>query len=223
MSDGWLEFLLAFAACFASHAVPVRPPVRAVIERHIGARAFGPLNSGLSLVMLAWLIGAAGRAPYVGLWPAAVWQAHLALAVMAVVCAIVALSLGRANPFSFGGGRGSRFDPARPGLVRWMRHPLLVALFLWSGVHVIANGDLAHVLVFGAFALFSLVGQRLIARRKRRVDAAGWDALRAAVAAARGAPAFDLRELMVRGIVAVLLFSGLLAAHPYLFGVDPLR
>nr|WP_299880523.1 NnrU family protein [uncultured Sulfitobacter sp.] len=42
------------------------------------------------------------------------------------------MSLGRPNPFSFGGSRNAQFDPAHPGLVRFMRHPLLVALALWG-------------------------------------------------------------------------------------------
>src|SRR3546814_17919639 len=93
---------------------------------------------------------------------------------MAVVCLILALAIGRPNPFSFGGTNNAAFDPARPGIVGWIRHPLLAALALWAGAHAFANGTLAHVLMFGIFAAFALVGGPLIDRRRQRDMGPEW-------------------------------------------------
>jgi hypothetical protein len=60
------------------------------------------------------------------------WQYHVVLVVMLPVCLILSLAIARPNPFSFGGARNETFDPARPGIVRLNRHPLLLALALWS-------------------------------------------------------------------------------------------
>jgi uncharacterized membrane protein len=218
---GWGEYALAFAAFFLTHSVPVRPPVRPWLVARLGPAGFGMAYSALSLGVLAWLIGAAGRAPYLPLWPWAAWQNHVVLSVMLPVCLILALAIARPNPFSFGGAGNDRFDPARPGIVRLTRHPLLLALALWAGAHLLANGDLAHGLLFGTFAGFALLGMRLVDRRRRRELGADWARLEAA---RRGGP---LRPASWPGAGLRLglggaLYAGLLWLHPWLFGVSPL-
>ena len=218
----WSEFVAAYAVFFLSHAVPVRPPVRPWLDARLGRRGFTLAYSALSLVVLAWLIGAAGRAPYLPLWDWAPWQAHVPLAVMVPVCLILGLSIARPNPLSFGGARNDRFDATRPGIVRWARHPLLVALALWAGAHIVPNGDLAHVILFGSFAGFAVLGGHLIDRRKKREMGADWDRLRRAVATApRFAPCVSLAVAM-RVLAGLALYAALLWLHPHLFGVSPL-
>ena len=219
---GWLEFALAYAVFFLSHSVPVRPPVRPSLQARLGQGGFTVLYSVLSLAVLAWLIGAAGRAPYLPLWDRASWQVHVPLVVMLPVCLILALSVARPNPFSFGGARTALFDPLRPGIVRWTRHPLLVALALWSGAHVVPNGDLAHVILFGTFAGFAILGGRLVDRRKRRELGLEWQHLRATVARAPLMSWSVSRGLTLRLLAGVALYATLLWAHPLLFGVSPL-
>lgn len=219
---GWLEFVAAWAVFFLSHSVPVRPPLRPFLQARLGPSGFTLAYSALSLAVLAWLIGTAGRAPHVALWGWAPWQVHVPLTVMGAVCLIIALSIGLPNPFSFGGARNDLFDPARPGIVRWSRHPLLLALALWAGAHVVPNGDLAHVILFGTFAAFALLGGRLIDARKRREMGAEWQCLRDAV---EGAPFLSWRAsggVLARLGAAIVLYAALLWLHPLLFGVSPL-
>lgn len=219
---GWWEFIAAYAAFFLSHAVPVRPRIKGRIAALVGRRGFTTVYSVLSLAALAWLIGAAGRAPYVPLWDPAPWHNHLVLTLMLAVCLIIALSLGRPNPFSFG-GPDAGFDPRHPGILRYMRHPLLIALAIWAGVHVVANGDLAHVILFGGFAGFALLGQALIDRRRRRQMGGIWDAARDAL---RHAPWLHTPrawpDLVLRVIAGIALYWALIVLHPHLFGVSPL-
>ncbi|MDR5653223.1 NnrU family protein [Ruixingdingia sedimenti] len=164
---GWGEFVLAYAAFLLSHVIPTRPAIRDPAAAVLGQRGFTLAYSLLSVVLLTWLIVAAGRAPYVGLWDHAVWQRWAVNLAMPVALALVVFGLGAPNPLSFG-GRAAGFDPDRPGIAGVARHPLLWALLLWASAHMIANGDLAHVLLFGGFALFSAMGMRMIDRRKRR-------------------------------------------------------
>ena len=220
---GWFEFALAYVVFFLSHSLPVRPPVRPRLQARLGASGFTLAYSVLSLVVLSWLIGAAGRAPHVTLWDWALWQVHVPLTVMGPVCLILALAIARPNPFSFGGARNDRFDPTRSGIVRWSRHPLLLALALWAAAHIVPNGDLAHVILFGTFTVFAVLGGRLIDRRKRREMGPGWQRMRDRVAYA---PFFCLpaswQGLAVRIAIGVSLYVALLWLHPWLFGVDPL-
>ncbi|MBA3910756.1 MAG: hypothetical protein C0524_12955 [Rhodobacter sp.] len=218
----WLEFTAAFATFFLSHSVPLRPSFRPRLEQELGRRGFTLAYSALSLTALGWLIAAAGRAPYVTLWDWAPWQRLAPLAVMLPVSLILSLAIARPNPFSFGGARNEMFDPARPGIVRLHRHPLLLALALWATAHVVPNGDLAHVILFGTFAGFAMLGHRLIDRRKRREMGADWDRMRAEV---RKSPLIALRfsrDVVVRVAAGLALYLLLIGAHPLLFGVSPL-
>lgn len=218
----WLEFLAAYSVFLLSHSVPVRAPVRPWMQARLGPGGFTLTYSALSLVALAWLIDAAGRAPYVPIWDWAPWQPLLPLAVMLPVCLILAVSVGRPNPFSFGGAHDERFDAARPGFVRVTRHPLLLALALWAAAHVVPNGDLAHVTLFGTFAAFALLGGRLIDRRKAREMGADWQPLRQAVEKAPWMAWPLSRGTLLRLLGGVVLYVGLIWAHPFLFGVSPL-
>jgi uncharacterized membrane protein len=218
---GWGEFIAAFAAFFLTHSIPIRPPVRPWLQARLGRAGFGLAYSALSLGVLAWLIGAAGRAPYVPVWHWAPWQNHVPLAVMLPVFLILALAVARPNPFSFGGARNDRFDPDRPGIVGLTRHPLLLALALWAAAHVVPNGDLAHVILFGTFAAFALLGGPLVDRRKRREMGGDWDRLEAARRAAPPRPeSWPLAA--TRFAAGVALYAVMLWLHPYLFGVSPL-
>jgi uncharacterized membrane protein len=230
MMGGWGEMLSAFVAFLLSHAVPARPSVRGPLAAALGERGYLVLYSVVSVAVLAWLVAAAGRAPFVALWPYAAWQAWLANLAMPLVCLLIAGAVGAPNPLSFG-GRDAGFDPLHPGIVGVARHPLLLALALWAGVHAVANGDLGHLLLFGGFAAFAMLGMRALDRRRRRqLGEVAWARLSARTSAWPGAalvegrwrpgaptPA-DARRLAL----GLLLWLVLLALHPVVIGVSPL-
>lgn len=56
--------------------------------------------------------------------------------------------------FGVGGTKGTLYPR--------MRHPMLWGMVLWSVAHLIANGDLASVVLFGALGLWALVQMALI-------------------------------------------------------------
>lgn len=214
---GWTEFIAAFAVFFASHALPVRPAVKRPIVARIGVRGFSLAYSALSVMVLAWLIVAAGRAPYVMLWSFAPWQLWVPVIVNAFAAVILALGTGRPNPLSFGGAHNDRFDPAHPGIVGWVRHPLLVAIGLWAGAHMVPNGDLAHVLLFGTFLGFAGLGMRMIDRRKRRLMGADWDRLTKTTRRVNITPGGMVRVALGLGLYGLILW-----AHTPVIGVSPL-
>ncbi|UOA27853.1 NnrU family protein [Pseudosulfitobacter sp. DSM 107133] len=220
----WLGFATVFVLFFATHSIPVRPGVKSGIIDRIGPRGFGIGYALLSTAMLGCLIWAAGQAPFVSLWPQMVWQRHVVHLGMLGVCLILAFAIARPNPFSFGGARNETFDSKRAGIVRLTRHPVLLALALWAGLHLLPNGDLAHVLMFGVLGCFAIAGRVLVNRRKRReMGADRWQALDTAVARA---PLFhrpaSWTGVIVRLIAGLVVFAGLLALHPLVIGVPAL-
>ncbi|MEO5699397.1 MAG: NnrU family protein [Casimicrobiaceae bacterium] len=87
---------------------------------------------------------------------------------------------------------------------RLMQHPMVIGVLLWSGVHLLANGDRRGTLLFGTFLAWSVVD--LIASLRRGPIAPFEPALRYDLMAAVGG-------VVVAGVVMLL--------HPYLFGVRP--
>ncbi|QCO57665.1 NnrU family protein (plasmid) [Pseudorhodobacter turbinis] len=168
MAGAWVEFFVAFAVFMAAHRIPTAPQTKVLLQARLGARGFTIAYSLLSTVLLAWLIVAAGRAPVVVLWDQAVWHRWLVNLVMPVALGLAVFGISAPNPLSFG-GKKTGFDPDRPGIAGVLRHPLLWALALWSTAHLLANGTLAHVILFGSFAGFSVFGMIAIDRRNQRV------------------------------------------------------
>lgn len=214
---GWIGFAIALCVFFLAHGIPVRPKVKARIVARIGARGFTIGYSLLSVAILTWLIIAAGRAPFVELWPYAPWQKHAALTLVLIGLIILCLAIGRPNPLSFGGANNAAFDPETPGIVGWFRHPLLAAIGLWAGAHTLVNGDLAHVILFGLFTGFALIGRKIIDRRKKRQLGEDWSRL-----AATARKLHLTRNGLLRVLVSVLLYGALIALHAPIIGVSPL-
>lgn len=215
---GWAEFIAAFLVFFASHRLLALPRIKGPLSALLGPGGFTTAYSAMSVLILTWIIIAAGRAPFFELWPHQGWMNHVALTLMAIATLIFSLALGRPNPLSFGGLNDARFDPDHPGLIGWMRHPLLVVLGLWSLAHILPNGDLAHVLMFGQFLIFAIVGTRIINRRKQRLlGEAEWQRL----SATRRRLKPSLNGL-VRLAVGLILYGTLLWLHQPVIGVDPL-
>lgn len=206
------EFFLALALFLLAHSIPARPAVRGRLVALFGERQYLILYSLLSVGLLVWLIGAALRAPSMPLWPAGLWAWHLSLGLMLPACWLLAGGLALPNPRSISLSRAP-FDPAVPGLAGWIRHPVLWGFALWAGVHLLANGELVLAILFGIFLLFSLLGMKLVDRRKRRHMGDE--------AAARLGRRWTAWQLLVTFGGGTLLYFALLGAHPHVIGVDP--
>lgn len=214
----WGEFLAAFAVFFLSHSIPVRPKVKSHITAKTGALGFTLLYSILSIAVLTWIIIAAGRAPFVEIWAWAPWQNHVPLTGMLLATVIVTIVFGQPNPLSFGGWNNERFNPEHPGLIGWIRHPLLIALLIWSIAHMVPNGNLAHVIVFGLFAGFSLLGMWIIDRRSKRIlGLENWHRL----SNTRRRLSITRRGI-TRILIGVLIYLAILYSHEWVIGVTPL-
>ena len=99
-----------------------------------------------------------------------------------------------------------------PGRIRSAaKHPMLLAVKLWATAHLLANGSLADVLLFGAFLAWAVADRISI---KRRPAAEAHD-----VHAAPPSPYNDAIALLA-GLLVYVVF--LWRAHRWLIGVSPL-
>lgn len=222
---GWQEFALALGAFMLSHLVPRIGGLRDRLIQAMGRRVYFALYGALSLALLAWVIVAAGRAPYVALWDQAAWTRWAPFLLTPFVFVLTTCGIGSPLPDSLGGSRKRTFDPGQPGFAAISRHPLLLALALWAGAHVLPNGDLAHVVLFGLFAAFPLLAIWAFDRRAMKTYSAQQ---------LQSAPILSLRPLLnadwwrsntrpvlIRTAIGLVLWAGALHLHGPVIGVWP--
>jgi uncharacterized membrane protein len=93
---------------------------------------------GLGLIIWGYFQTRAGpAAAEIVYWPPA-WARHVTmfLVLLAMVCFAIYLHRGR--------------------LKLWLRNPMSIGVALWAGGHLLSNGKLASVILFGAFLVIAL-------------------------------------------------------------------
>lgn len=159
----------------------------------LGERSWKGLYAAASLagfVLLVWGYGLARQQPLV-LWQPPAWTRHLA-ALLTVPAFIL---------FAAAYVPGTRIKAA-------VGHPLVLGVKLWALAHLLANGGLADVLLFGGFLAWAVADYRSLRRRDR---AAG-------VRYPAGPGTRDALALVI-GLAAWALFARYL--HLWLVGVAP--
>ena len=228
MTGSLVELLLAAVAFAGSHVLLSSAPVRGPLARALGEWPFVGLYSAISLGLFVWLVGAYGDAPLVELWAAPTVVRYVALGVMVVASVLVACGLSLTSP------TGVSLKPAAAGaplagIFKVTRHPVLWGIGLWAVVHVMANGDLASLILFGSLGVLALGGTVHIDRKKRTTMGGDWRAFAGATsnvpfaAIAAGRTRVSLKEIGYGRLVAgLVLYMVLLLGHEAVIGVAPL-
>jgi len=219
MTGGLRHLALAMVLFLASHSLTTRPGFRRRGEAVFGRAGFTAAYSILSLALLAWMIAALRAAPVIPLWEQAPWMRLVPLVAMVPASVLAVAGLTTPNPFSIGpGGRG--FDPGRPGILRLTRHPVVWALALWAGAHLVANGTVAALMLFAPLLLLALAGPVLLdSKRRRALGEAEWRRLTGYPRAWRPALAETGWRRLAGGLA---LYAALLLLHPVVIGFSPL-
>jgi uncharacterized membrane protein len=191
-----LVFVLGLVVFLGVHSVSiVAPGWRTATLARLGEPRWKGVYSIVAGVGLALLIvgyGMARRDPVVLYTPPAALR-HLALVVMLPVFPLL-------------------FAAYLPGRIRSAaKHPMLLAVKLWALAHLLANGTLADVLLFGAFLAWA-VADRIAVKRRPAVEAHE-------VRAAPPRPYNDAIAIVV-GLVVYVVF--VFRTHRWLIGVPPL-
>lgn len=186
-------FLVGLILFLGIHSVSiVAPGWRAGQVARLGEGSWKGLYAGLAALGLGLLIygyGVARQAPVVLYTPPAALR-HLALLLMLPV-----FPLFIAAYF--------------PGRIRSAtKHPMLLAVKLWATAHLLANGTLPDVLLFGAFLVWA-VADRISMKRRPPGNTLGAPASR-----------WNDAIALVTGLVLYAFF--VFRAHQWLIGVSPL-
>jgi uncharacterized membrane protein len=144
----------------------------------------------LGFGLIIWGFGLARTAPVV-LWTPPVWTRHLSALLM--LLSFILLIAAQVP--------GNRIKAL-------VGHPMVASVKVWALAHLLANGTLAHAVLFGAFLIWS-VADFTASRRRDRLAGTTYPALGIG------------RDILVVGIgvVAWGLFAGF--GHAWLIGVKP--
>lgn len=169
------------------HLVPAATGVRRTLAGRWGEQRYKGLFSaaagiGLLLIVIGYYVGDRGEQ-----WFAPVAAAHRAAPFIVTLTFIL---------FAASHMRGH--------IRRIVQHPMIIGVILWSGVHLLANGDRRGTILFGSFLAWSIVDLvSSLVRGPLRPFEAAWRYDAMAIAGG----------IVVAGIVMML--------HPWLFGVRP--
>ncbi len=229
MSIGpWTGFVLALLAFVGAHVVLPIPPLRSRLIAFLGRRLYLLAYSTLSMMLLVWVIVEARRAPYLPLWSQQQWQALVPLVLVPVAAWFLIAGLTEPNPLSISIRReGSSLGP----MAAITRHPILWGFLLWSGSHLVPNGDFVSLILFGGLTLLALAGFALVdLRARRRLGKEAWWELASRTSVLPFAAALSGRarlswspRLALSAIAALALsVAFVLWGHAALIGTDPL-
>ena len=189
---GLAILVLGLVVFMAPHVFSTFRGARSGVVARLGEGAYKGIYSLVSLIGLI-LIGY-GYARYrstgwIDVWYPKSWTRHVTVALVwpSIICFYAAYSPGRIKTA--------------------LKHPMLVGIKLWALAHLISNGDLGSIVLFGAFLAYAVFDRISL---KRRTDP--------------GAPPIPVGGMkndiiaIVGGTVIYLLLGFLF--HPYVIGVS---
>lgn len=159
------------------------PGARARLDAAVGV---GPARGVMAVpILIGTLMVILGyrNAPFVTVYAPEAWAKHVNNGLMVV--AVLLLGLGHSK---------SRLRGA-------LRHPMLIAVVIWAVAHLLVNGDLASLIMFGWFGLWA-VGD-MLAINARTPE---W------TPKAPGTVAGDVRWLLISAVV----FGAIVTIHTWL-------
>jgi uncharacterized membrane protein len=224
--------LIAAAVFFVLlHLLVSGTALRGAIVTMIGEAAFMGLFSLASVAGLVWLGWAYGQARGTGpvFWDLGAGAKHAAVALALLALLLIVPGLTTPNPTSVKQEGALEKPNAVQGMLRITRHPFLWGVAIWALAHLLANGDLPSVILFGSMLALAVFGTASIDAKRKRALGARWDAFAgqtsgvpfAAILA--GKQKLSLGEIgWWRLLLGVVVWAALLFGHPFLFGVNPL-
>jgi uncharacterized membrane protein len=122
--------------------------LRDKLAARLGENGYKALFSLLSIAGFALLVWGFATAPVIQVWTPPAWTRWVAIALMlpAFIFLVAAYV---------------------PGEIKAkLKHPFLVAIKTWALAHLIANGDLASIVLFGSFLAYAVYDRITLKRRQ---------------------------------------------------------
>ncbi len=188
-----LLLVLGLVLFLGTHAFTMRREQRAALRSRLGEGGYKAAYTLLSLVGFALIIYGYGQyraGGWINLWDPPIWTRHLAALLMLPAFIVLFAQ--------------------RPGAIKKaVKHPMMLAVKIWATAHLLANGDLGSILLFGGFLAWAVLARISVKRRPEE----------ALAAAERATMRFGANDIIAiaGGLAAYVAFAFWL--HAWLIGV----
>lgn len=179
------------------HLLPTSPDVRDGLRDRLGAGTYKAVFSVVSLIGFAIIVLGyhkmqlnPGKNPV--LWDPPVWTRHIALLLMLPSMIFLVAS-----------NVPSRIRTA-------VKHPMLLSIKLWALAHLLANGDVASLLLFGTFLAYAIY-DRISVKKRGALGPLG-----------DKQPTSPINDVIVVVAGSALYAALLMGGHAWLIGVAPI-
>lgn len=123
------------------------PDARAGLTARLGEGASKGVFAVLIAAGLILMIVGYRAAPFTPVYTPPGWGVHLNNLLMLAAVGLFGMGMSKGRARS------------------WLRHPMLISVIVWSLAHLLVNGDLASVVLFGGLALWAVANMVLINAR----------------------------------------------------------
>jgi uncharacterized membrane protein len=188
---GLLGMILGLVLFLGVHTLTTQRELRARLIASWGEGGYKigySLVSALGLVLIVWGFAHYRATGWIDVWQPPTAFKHLTVALMLPAVILVVASYIRGRIYTT------------------LKHPMLAGIKLWAAAHLLANGDLGSIILFGSFLGWAVFDRISL---KHRADSG-------APPIPVGGPGNDLIAVAV-GIVAYLALA--FAFHPVVIGV----
>jgi uncharacterized membrane protein len=188
---GLLVMILGLALFFGVHTLTTQRELRARFVTSMGEggyKIFYALASVAGLVLIVWGFAHYRATGWIDVWSPPTAFKHITVALMLPAVILVVASYIRGRIYAT------------------LKHPMLAGVKLWAAAHLLANGDLGSIILFGSFLAWAVFDRISL---KRRADGGG-------PPIPVGGPTNDLIAVAV-GVIAYLALA--FAFHPVVIGV----
>jgi uncharacterized membrane protein len=147
---GLLTLVLGLILFIGAHVFVTMRPRREAVVKVIGVWPYKGLMSVVSIAGVYFIFkgfGAYRDAGLIPLWSPPAFMRHVTEALMLPACIFLAAAYLRGN------------------IARVLKHPMLVAVKTWALAHLLVNGDLGGIILFGSLLAWAVYDRITLKRR----------------------------------------------------------
>ncbi len=152
----------------------------------LGENKYKGLFSLIALVGLLIIIYGYSIADFYLIWEPLSYSREIALVLMPISIVLLASANMQTN------------------IKRFIKHPMLIGILVWSFVHLLANGDLRSIILFASFGVYALID---IMYSKK-------------VLTTNNITNYTLTKDMIIVIIGLVAYTLIVHFHQYIAGVD---
>jgi uncharacterized membrane protein len=152
---GLAVMILGLALFLGVHTLPAQRELRGRVVSVLGEGSYKlvyALVSVLGIVLIAWGFAHYRASGWIDVWNPPTAMKHITLALMLPAVILVVAAYLRGHIYTA------------------LKHPMLAGVKLWAAAHLLANGDLGSIVLFGSFLGWAVFDRISL---KRRSDTGG--------------------------------------------------